>query len=96
MIETTVNGVVVTVRVQPRASRAGLAGIRGDALLVRLNAPPVDGAANAELIEVLAAACGRPKSAVSIVSGERGRTKRVRIDGVTREAADAVFGGVRP
>jgi len=59
--------------------------MRGDALLVRLNAPPVDGAANAELIEVLADALEIPKRAVSIVAGERSRQKRVRLDGVTQE-----------
>ena len=58
--------------------------MRGDSLLVRLNAPPVDGAANAELIEVLADAIGVPRRAVSIVAGERARQKRVRIDGVTQ------------
>jgi uncharacterized protein (TIGR00251 family) len=76
---------MIDVRVVPRAGRSGVAGRRGDALLVRLNAPPVDGAANAELIEVLAEALGVPKRAVSIESGERSRRKRVRIDGVTDE-----------
>jgi uncharacterized protein (TIGR00251 family) len=76
---------IIEVRVIPRAGRSGVAGRRGDALLVRLNASPVDGAANAELIEVLAEALGVPKRAVSIVSGERSRQKRIRIDGVTDE-----------
>jgi uncharacterized protein (TIGR00251 family) len=76
---------IIDVRVIPRASRSGIAGMRGDAVLVRLNAPPVDGAANAELIEVLAGALDVPKRAVSIVVGERARQKRVRIDGVTQE-----------
>ena len=53
--------------------------MRGGALLVRLNAAPVDGAANAELIEVLSDVFDVPKRAVSIVSGERNRQKRVRI-----------------
>jgi uncharacterized protein (TIGR00251 family) len=75
---------IIDVRVIPRASRSGIAGMRGDAVLVRLNAPPVDGAANAELIEVIADALGIPKRAVSIVAGERARQKRVRIDGVTQ------------
>lgn len=59
--------------------------MRGGALLVRLNAAPVDGAANAELIEILAQALDVSKRAVSIVTGERGRQKRVRIDGMTTE-----------
>ena len=72
----------------PRSGRAGIAGTRDGALLVRLNAPPVDGAANAELIEILAKALGVPKRAVTIVSGERGRLKRVSVAGVAR--ADAL------
>jgi uncharacterized protein len=73
----------ISVRVIPRASKAGIAGTRGDAVLIRLTAPPVEGAANAELVEVLAEALDVSKRAVSIVSGERGRQKRVRIDGMT-------------
>ncbi len=79
-------------RVQPRAARAGVAGVRAGALLVRLNAPPVEGAANRELIEVLAEACGVPKRAVAIVSGEHGRLKRVSIEGVDAETITARLG----
>jgi uncharacterized protein (TIGR00251 family) len=75
--------VIIDVRVIPRAGRSGLAGSRGGALLVRLTAPPVDGAANTELIAVLADAFDIPKRQIAIVSGERSRTKRVRVDGVT-------------
>ena len=87
MIRASANGVLIDVRVIPRASRSGLAGVRGDALLVRLNAPPVDGAANAELIEVIAAALGVPRRAVSLVAGERSRQKRVEVTGVDVERA---------
>ena len=73
----------IDVRVIPRAGKSGIAGMRGGALLVRLNAAPVDGAANAELIKVLSDAFDVPKHAVSIVSGERNRQKRVRIEGLT-------------
>lgn len=83
------------VRVIPRAGKSGIAGMRGDALLVRLNAAPVDGAANAELIEVLAEALGVPKRAVSIASGERSRQKRVRIEGVTNEMLSSAFPRLR-
>jgi uncharacterized protein (TIGR00251 family) len=75
---------VISVRVIPRAGKSAIAGMRGDSLLVRLSAPPVDGAANAELIEVLADAFGVPKRSVEIVSGERSRKKRVRITGATK------------
>ncbi len=82
MIESTPEGVVIAVRVIPRSGRSGVAGTRGGALLVRLNAPPVEGAANDELVAVIAAALGVSRRAVTIVSGERSRTKRVRITGV--------------
>jgi uncharacterized protein len=83
VIESTADGVVViTVRVIPRAGRSEVAGTRDGALLVRLNAPPVEGAANEELIQVIAKALRVPKGAVTIVSGERSRTKRVRVAGV--------------
>ena len=84
MIRETPDGVIVTVRVIPRAAKPGLAGTRDGALLVRLAAPPVDGAANAELIEVIARAFDVPRRAVDIVAGERSRTKSVRIAGRTR------------
>jgi uncharacterized protein (TIGR00251 family) len=77
--------VILDVRVIPRAARPGLAGTRHGALLVRLSAPPVEGAANAELIQVLAKALDVPKRQVTIVAGERGRLKRVKLEGVTAE-----------
>jgi uncharacterized protein (TIGR00251 family) len=75
-------GVSFRVRVVPRAGKTGLAGTRGDALLVRLAAAPVEGAANEALIATLAGLLGRPKRDVSIASGERSRDKVVRISGI--------------
>lgn len=86
--------IVIDVRVIPRAARAGLAGIRDGILTVRLHSPPVDGAANAELIEVLSAALGVPKRAITIVAGQRGRLKKVRVEGVTQELVRAACGSV--
>jgi hypothetical protein len=80
---------VINVRVVPRAGKSGVAGMRGDAWLVRLHAAPVDGAANAELIALLADALGVPKRVISIVSGERSRQKRVRIERVTDQLVDS-------
>jgi uncharacterized protein len=90
VIETTPGGVVITVRVIPRAARSGLAGRRGEALLVRLQSPPVEDAANDELIQVMAKAFQVPKRAVSIVAGARSRLKRIKITGI-----DAVFAASR-
>jgi uncharacterized protein (TIGR00251 family) len=83
VIRATSDGILIDVRVIPRAGRSGIAGTRNGALLVRLRAPPVEGAANAELIAVIADALGVSKHAVSIVTGERSRQKRVRVAGVT-------------
>lgn len=76
---------VLDVRVIPRAGRSGPAGTRDGAYLLRLNAAPVDGAANAELIDVLAGHLGVPRRNITIVGGERSRRKRVRIAGITAE-----------
>jgi uncharacterized protein (TIGR00251 family) len=90
MMTDVPGGVVIAVRVIPRAGRSGLAGTRDDALLVRLAAAPVDGAANAQLIEVLAAAFAVPRRQVTLVAGDRARQKRLRFDGLTRAQAEAV------
>jgi uncharacterized protein (TIGR00251 family) len=82
------NGVVLSIRVIPRAAKSGVAGKRGDDWLVRLHAPPVEGAANTELIAVLSAVLSVPKRAVAIVSGERSRQKRVRVLGVDAATAE--------
>jgi uncharacterized protein (TIGR00251 family) len=67
----------------PRSSRSAISGRRGDAIVVRLAAPPVEGAANDALIEFLAKTLGRPRRDVTIVSGHRSRDKRVSIDGIS-------------
>jgi uncharacterized protein (TIGR00251 family) len=70
------------VRVVPRASQSAVAGEHDGALRVRVAAPPVDGAANAELVRTLARALNLPHRAVEIVSGLSSKTKRVRVSGV--------------
>ena len=77
----------LAVRVVPRAAKAGVAGTRDDAILVRIGAAPVDGAANAELIATLARALDLPRRALTITSGTTSRNKRVRVDGLSRDAA---------
>ncbi|HEY1302266.1 MAG TPA: DUF167 domain-containing protein [Vicinamibacterales bacterium] len=86
MISDTRDGAVIAVRVIPRAGKSAIAGIRDGAVLVRLSAPPVDGAANAELIEVMAGALGVPKRAITITSGEASRRKTLLIAGVSAAA----------
>jgi hypothetical protein len=79
-----------SVRVQPRSSRTGVEGVHGDALKVRVNAPPVDGAANEAVVEVLAEALGVPRRAVRIVAGDSSRTKVVEVAGVDAAAVHAL------
>lgn len=76
---------VFSVRVQPRASKDEVAGEMGGALKVRLRAPAVEDRANEALVEFLAGLLKTPRSAVSILSGERSRVKRIEIRGVTRQ-----------
>jgi uncharacterized protein (TIGR00251 family) len=70
------------VHVQPRASRTEIAGIHGEALKVRLQTPPVDGAANEALLQLLAESLGVPPRQVRLVSGATGRAKVVEVHGV--------------
>ena len=74
-------------RVQPRASGTELAGRHGDALKIRLTAPPVDGAANEALVRFLAERLEVPRSAVRIEVGTTGRSKVVAVEGISLEAA---------
>ena len=82
-LRTTDDGVVLPVRVIPRASRTMLAGVRDGRLLVRLNAPPLDGAANEALIRLLAKQLDVARRGVRIVGGHRARQKNVLFEGVT-------------
>ena len=75
------------IRVIPRSPRTSVDGMRGTAILVRLAAPPVDGAANDALIAFLSTALDIPRRQIAIVSGEKSRDKRVRITGIETAAA---------
>jgi uncharacterized protein (TIGR00251 family) len=88
--------VVIDVRVIPRARTTEFGGERHGAYLVRLAAPPVDGAANAALIAFLADAFGLPRRAVRIVGGERGRAKRVAIEGMPLDRIRATIARCSP
>jgi uncharacterized protein (TIGR00251 family) len=84
--------VELNVRIIPRARKTEISGERDGALVVRINAPPVEGAPNEALIAFFADALHVPRRAVRIVSGERGRQKRIAIDGVTRDGIRKVLG----
>jgi uncharacterized protein (TIGR00251 family) len=82
-ITTTSGGVRFAIRVQPRASRTEVTGLHGDALRIRVNAPPVDGAANEAVVRTLAETLDVSPRSVSIVAGASSRTKIVEITGLT-------------
>jgi uncharacterized protein (TIGR00251 family) len=74
---------LLDVRVQPRASRTEFAGLLGDRLRIRLNAPPVDGRANAALVEFVAEALDLPRARVTLERGMTGRDKQLRLHRLT-------------
>ena len=88
MIEFTekAGSLIFNVRVIPKSSKSEIVGEHDGALKIKLKAPPVDGAANAELIKVLAKYFSVPKRAVEILSGHSSKLKQVKIQGICRNA----------
>jgi uncharacterized protein len=80
--QRTKDGILFTVRVQPRSSRKGIEGISGDVVKVKLTAPPHEGAANEQLIELLSEELGVRKNAIRIIRGHGSRNKVVEIRGL--------------
>ncbi|MFZ1940231.1 MAG: DUF167 domain-containing protein [Terracidiphilus sp.] len=97
MVRETARGVTLAVRAQPRAKKTAIIGTCGEGaaaqLKVAVHAPPVEGKANAALIEFLAETFGLPKNAVEVVSGELARSKVFLLRGVTMARAMAVLKG---
>lgn len=84
-------GIEVSIRVLPRSSRRGCAGTSCGQVRFNLHAPPVDDAANRELVEVLARGLKVPRGAVRIIRGGRSRDKVVRVEGISREDFEEAF-----
>ena len=78
----TRDGIIIEVKVDPRSSKRGIVGVMDNVLKVKLTAPPVGGAANEQLIELLAEKYGVKKSNITILRGETSRRKTVKITGV--------------
>ena len=88
-VSARAGGVRFAVHVQPRARKPGIDGTHGDALRVRVQAPPVEGAANDAVVAVIAAALGVPTRAVHIAAGHTGRQKLVDVEGIDAPSAQA-------
>ena len=84
MTETN-NGTILTIRVVPRASKNEIAGELGDALKIRLQAPPVEGKANKALIQFLSDKLEIQRNRISILSGDTGRNKRILLTGINSQ-----------
>lgn len=82
--------ITLNLHVQPGAKTTGCAGLHGDALKIRLAAPPVDGRANAALLRFVADALKLPPAAIVLKSGQASRRKVVEVSGATREAVAAL------
>jgi uncharacterized protein len=86
----TAGGVRIALLIVPRASRSEVAGVTRDRLRVRIAAPPVDGAANTELVRFLARALDVPRTAVAIVTGAAGRRKTALVRGASPAAVEGL------
>lgn len=82
---------LLSIHVQPGASRTGLAGMHGDALKLRLAAPPVDGKANKAVVDFIASLLHLPKSAVVIQKGLRSRAKTLLLTGIAEHEARSLL-----
>ena len=88
--------VTLKVRLQPRASRDGIDGLLGDALKVKVTAPPLEGRANKAVKKLLAVRLGLTPSQIEIIAGERSREKLLRISGISRAEMEKSLGITLP
>lgn len=90
-VQETPEGVIFKITVQPRASRNEIVGLQGDALKVKLTAPPVEGAANRLCVAFLAKSLGVRKSDVEIIQGKRSRAKKVLVRSAGRDSVESLL-----
>ena len=91
LLQTNPDGIIVSIRVQPRGSKDEIAGVHDGALKVRLRSPALEDRANEALCDFLAQLLKTPKSAVRILSGHRSRNKRVEIRGISEQQVHALL-----
>ena len=84
--------ITLKIHLQPRASRNGINGVQGDALKLRVTAPPVEGRANKALKKLLAQRLGIPPSRITIITGQRSREKLVQVSGISKAELEKALG----
>jgi len=89
--QTDTTSVSLSIHVQPKASRTRIAGLHGDAIKLCITSPPVDGKANAAVIQFIAKLFKIPRAAVTLASGEASRDKRLILAGISMAQAEAVL-----
>lgn len=95
-LRQSAEGVIISIHAQPNAKRSEIAGIHGEELKIRLHAPPVDGKANAVLIEFLRDVLNVPKAGIEIVRGETSRSKQVLVRGMKPDEVAARLSPPKP
>jgi uncharacterized protein len=90
-IKETEDGVILQVHVVPRSAKSEIAGVQGDALKLRITAPPVEGQANAECVRFLSDILGIKKKQVRILSGHKSKKKTVAIEGIRKKDIEALI-----
>jgi uncharacterized protein (TIGR00251 family) len=93
-VKESKQGVIFHIHVIPRSAQCGIAGIQGDAVKIKITAPPVEGQANLECIRILATTLKVKKNQVTIVSGHKTRKKIVAIEGLKCEDVISILSGV--
>jgi uncharacterized protein len=88
--------VTLKIHLQPRASRNGIDGVHGDALKVKVTAPPLEGRANKAVKKLLAEQLGLSPSEIEIIAGQRSREKLVRVSGLSRAEVERALGTPLP
>jgi hypothetical protein len=90
-IKETADGVILQVHVVPRSAKSEVAGVQGDALKLRIAAPPVEGQANKECIRFLSDILGIRKKQVIIVGGSKSKNKTIAIEGIRKKDIEALI-----
>jgi uncharacterized protein (TIGR00251 family) len=83
IIREVPGGIVFSVRIHPNAKRSGFAGFHGESVKIDVNAPPLEGKANKELIKFLSEALSVPKSSIQIVRGDKSKGKVLKLAGIS-------------